>query len=309
MSERPGRDSVPDATPDLPGLHWRATIALLRRLPHAALSRAFGRIADVSVPRRLRRRVLGTFARALRIDMSEAELPLEEYDSMNALFVRRLRPGVRSWPRDAATIAAPVEGIMGHHGAILDGRLMQAKGRSYTAAALLHSDDEAASFDGGSFITIYLSPRHYHRIHAPCDGTIPLARHIPGALLPVNEPSVWHVPDLFPRNERVICSIDGPLGRAAVVAVGAYNVGRISTAFDEDWAGSRGSVANRGAAAIETRRYDPPRAVQQGDEIMAFHLGSTIVALFQPGPRLAAPPPGSEVRLGQVLLRAAPRIV
>jgi phosphatidylserine decarboxylase len=309
MSARPGRDSVPDVTPDLPGLHWRATIALLRRLPQAALSRAFGRIADVPVPRRLRRSVLGTFARALGIDISEAEWPLEEYESVNALFVRRLRPGVRSWPRDAATIAAPAEGIMGHHGAILDGRLMQAKGRTYTAAALLDSDAEAASFDGGSFITIYLSPRHYHRIHAPCGGTIPLARHIPGALLPVNEPSVRHVPDLFPRNERVICSIDGPLGRAAVVAVGAYNVGRISTAFDEDWAGPRGSVANRGAAAVETRRYDPPRAVQQGDEIMAFHLGSTIVALFQPGPRLAVPPPGSEVRLGQVLLRAAPRIV
>lgn len=302
------RESVPDVSPDLPGLHWRATLALLQRLPHAALSRALGRIADTPLPRPLRRSVLGAVARTLGIDTAEAELPLEEYASVNAFFVRRLRAGARSWPCDDATIASPVDGIVGHHGTIHDGRLIQAKGRHYTAAALLDSELESAAFDGGSFFTIYLSPRHYHRIHAPCSGAIPMARHVPGALLPVNEPSVLHVPDLFPRNERVICSIDGPLGRAAVVAVGAYNVGRISTSFDDDWAGSGRSVANRGAATAETRRYDPPRTVRQGDEIMAFHLGSTIVALIQPGPRLDAPPRGSEVRLGDVLLRAAPRI-
>ncbi|MGH7447459.1 MAG: phosphatidylserine decarboxylase, partial [Longimicrobiales bacterium] len=138
---------------------------------------------------------------------------------------------------------------------------------------------------------------------------IPVARHVPGALLPVNEPSVVHLPDLFPRNERVICCIDGALGRAVVVAVGAYNVGRISTAFDPEWAGPGGSVTNRRVLAAETRRYDPPRAVEQGDEIMAFHFGSTVVALFEPGPRLSAPVPGTEIRLGDVLLRAAPRIV
>jgi phosphatidylserine decarboxylase len=303
------RDAVPDVSPDLPGMHWRVTLALLQRLPQAAFSRVLGRVADTPLPRPLRRTVLGAFARTLGIDTAEAELPLEEYGSVNAFFVRRLRADARTWPRDDATIASPVDGIIGHHGMIHDGRLIQAKGRHYTAAALLDSEQEAVALDGGSFVTIYLSPRHYHRIHAPCSGAIPMARHVPGALLPVNEPSVRHVPDLFPRNERVICGIDGPLGRAAVVAVGAYNVGRISTAFDDDWAGPDSSVANRGAATAETRRYDPPRAVQQGDEIMAFHLGSTIVALFQAGPRLDAPPPGSEVRLGDVLLRAAPRIV
>ncbi|HSK17818.1 MAG TPA: archaetidylserine decarboxylase [Longimicrobiales bacterium] len=300
---------VPDVSPDLPGRHWRATIALLRRLPQAALSRGFGRLADMPLPRPLRRRVLGTFARAVGIDVSEAELPLEEYGSINAFFVRRLRAGARSWPRDDATIASPVDGVAGRSGGIRDGVLIQAKGRHYSAAALLDSEPDAAVFEGGAFLTIYLSPRHYHRIHAPCGGAIPMARHVPGALLPVNEPSVMHVADLFPRNERVICMIDGPMGRVAVVAVGAYNVGRISTAFDADWAGPGGSVANRGATVAETRRYDPPRRVSQGDEIMAFHLGSTIVALFEPGARLEAPPPGSDVRLGDVLLRAAPRIV
>ena len=306
MSARDG--VVPDVSPDLPGLHWRATIALLQRLPQATLSRGLGRIADIPLPRPVRRSVLGTFARAVGIDVTEAELPLEEYGSINAFFVRRLRAGARAWPLDDATIASPVDGITGQQGVVRDGLLIQAKGRHYTAAALLDSEEDAALFEGGAFLTIYLSPRHYHRIHAPCGGTIPVARHGPGALLPVNEPAVMHIADLFPRNERVICMIDSALGRVAVVAVGAYNVGRISTAFDVDWAGPGGSVANRGAAVTETRRYDPPRPVQQGDEIMAFHLGSTIVALFEPGARLEAPPPGSAVRLGDVLLRAAPRI-
>lgn len=300
---------VPDATPDVPGLGWRATIAMLQRLPQATLSRGMGRVADIPLPRRLRPRVLGMFAGTLGIDVSEAEHPLEEYPSINAFFVRRLRPGVRTWPHDDATIASPVDGVAGQHGTIRDGTLIQAKGRQYRAGALLAADEDAARFDGGSFVTIYLSPRHYHRIHAPCSGTIPCARHVPGALLPVNAPGVAHIPELFPRSERVVCMIDSPLGRVAVVAVGAYNVGRISTAFDDDWAGAGGTVANRGAHATETRRYDPPRQVRQGDEIMAFHLGSTIVALFEPGPRLEVPPPGTELRMGDVLLRASPRIV
>lgn len=309
MNGPPHEDRVPDVSPDLPGLHWRATLALLQRLPQASLSRVLGRVADTPLPRAVRRSVLGTFARTLGIDIGEAELALEEYGSVNAFFVRRLRPGARTWPHDEATIASPVDGVVGQHGTIRDGELIQAKGRRYTVAALLANDNDAASFEGGSFITIYLSPRHYHRIHAPCGGGIVMARHVPGALLPVNQPAVLHIGDLFPRNERVICTIAGPLGRCVVVAVGAYNVGRISTAFDEEWSGVGESVANRRGAGMETRSYDPPRPVQQGDEIMAFHLGSTIVALCEQGPRLNAPPPGSEVRLGDVLLRAAPRIV
>jgi phosphatidylserine decarboxylase len=309
MSSSERDTAVPDVTPELPGLHWRATLGLLERLPQAALSRALGRIADTPLPRPLRRPVLRGVARALGIDVDEAELPLEAYGSANAFFVRRLRPDARSWPHDDATIASPVDGIMGQRGSIVDGQLMQAKGRRYTAAALLGGEQDAAAFDGGTFLTIYLSPRHYHRIHAPCSGAITMARHVPGALLPVNEPGVIHIPDLFPRNERVICTIDGPLGRAAVVAVGAYNVGRISTAFDSAWGGPNGSVANRRGAVEEMRRYDPPLPIAQGDEIMAFHLGSTIVALFEAGARIDAPPPGSEVHLGDVLLRGSPRIV
>jgi phosphatidylserine decarboxylase len=294
---------VPDVTPELPGVPWRVALALMHRLPQAALSRSFGALADTPVPRRLRRAVIGGFARLMGIDVTEAERPVTEYASVNEYFVRRLRPGVRDWPDDDATLAAPVDGVLGQHGTITRGRLIQAKGRDYGAAALLGDDDAAACFEGGSFLTIYLSPRHYHRIHAPCGGHVVSARHIPGALLPVNRAGVLHVRDLFPRNERVVCTIEGAVGAVAVVAVGAYNVGRISAAFDPDWVGPGRSVANRPGARADARRYDPPPFVRQGDELMAFHLGSTIVMLCEPGLTPCTAAPGAEVRLGEVLQR------
>jgi phosphatidylserine decarboxylase len=298
------RGLVPDVSPDLPGMHWRAVLALLERMPQAAFSRGLGHVADIRLPRAFRRPVIGGFARAVGIDATEAEHDIADYASINEFFVRRLRPGARRWPDDAATVASPVDGIIGQHGVVADGRLIQAKGRDYRVADLLADHGEAGRYEGGAFITIYLSPRHYHRIHAPCQGRITSAHHLPGALLPVNEAAVQHVAGLFPRNERVACSIDAPFGRVAVVAVGAYNVGRISTAFDPDWAGPGRSVANRPGALPATRRYDPPITVAQGDEIMAFHLGSTVVMLCEPGLRSDVPPPGTEVRLGGVLLRA-----
>lgn len=293
---------VPDVSPDVPGRTWRATLAMLERLPQAALSRSLGRLADVRVPRPLRSAVIGGFARAVGIDTAEAERPVQDYASINEFFVRRLRPDARRWPDDPDTVASPVDGIVGRHGRIHRGRLIQAKGRDYAAADLLDASDAAHKFEDGTFITIYLSPRHYHRIHAPCGGVIRAARYVPGSLLPVNAPAVQHVTNLFPRNERVVCSIASGPGTVAVVAIGAYNVGRISTAFDPEWAGPGASVSNRGAPAA-TRHYSPPKPVRQGEEIMAFHLGSTVVLLVEPGLENTAPPPGTEVRLGQVLLR------
>src|SRR5690606_18330407 len=125
--------------------------------------------------------------------------------------------------------------------------LVQAKGHSYSVAELLADEEPAERFGEGSYLTIYLSPRHYHRIHTPCPGTIARADYIPGSLLPVNAPAVMHVPGLFARNERLTCYVDGQRGRVGVVAVGAYNVGRISAAFDSDWngGGPAGYVTNR----------------------------------------------------------------
>ena len=301
MSER----AVPAVSPELPSTGWRMTLAALRRLPQAAMSRAFGALADTPIPRRFRRVLLSGFARTLGIDASQAELPLAEYGSLNAFFVRRLKPGARRWPGEPGTVGSPVEAVAGQCGRLSAGTLLQAKGRWYTAADLLDDHVEARRFHHGSYVTLYLSPRHYHRIHAPIGGGISNARHIPGSLLPVNAPSVAHVPNLFAINERLACYIDSSLGRVAVVAIGAYNVGRISASFDAAWA-AQGWVTNRPTSAPETRSYTPAVTVAIGDEIMAFHLGSTVVLLFE-NERLrldAALEPGAEVLLGQPIASA-----
>lgn len=296
---------VPDVIPELPSPAWRATLAALRRLPQAGLSRSLGRIADVRVPRALRRAVYGRFARAVGVDLRDVERPLEDFATLNEFFVRRLRPGARAWPDDPLAVGSPVDGVIGAVGPIERGTAVQAKGRRYSVAELLGDAGEAGPFEGGWVVTLYLSPRHYHRVHAPVGGTLPRARHVPGALFPVNAPAVAHVPDLFARNERVSCTIDSAVGPVALVAVGAYNVARISTAFDSAWSGPRAWVSNRRDPVAPERRYDPPLPVERGDELMAFHLGSTVILLFQEG-RIepdAACAPGTEIRLGRTLAR------
>ncbi len=300
-------ENVPDVTPELPTRTWRLLLAMLGRLPHRSMSRSFGRIADLPIPRAARGTVHRSFARAVGIDLGEVELPLTEYETLNAFFVRRLRGGARSWPTDTDAMASPVDGIVGQFGRVVRGRAIQAKGHDYSVADLLADDTEARTFEGGSFLTIYLSPRHYHRIHTPAAGTVSRAVHVAGPLLPVNAPAVMHVPGLFARNERLICFIDSPAGRVAVAAVGAYNVGRISAAFDPEWNGDgRGSwVTNRRVSSPTHRSYDPPVPIARAAEIMAFHLGSTVVLLFPSGIELGAGlAPGTEVRVGDVVARA-----
>jgi phosphatidylserine decarboxylase len=298
---------VPQVTPEIPPAKWRVMLTVLRRLPQGGLSRSFGRVADVPIPRPLRTKVLGAFATALGIDIKEAALPLEEYRTINEFFVRQLKPGLRSWPTQQHLAASPVDGIVGQFGKIGAGDLIQAKGRRYSAAGILDDEVQAQRYQNGCFITIYLSPRHYHRIHTPTPGEIVLARHVPGYLLPVNEAAVMHVENLFCKNERLITYVDGPLGRIAVVAIGAYNVGRISAAFDPQWSGEDGTgwVTNRKGVEAETRRYVPPKLLKAGAEIMAFHLGSTVVLLFE-GSGISiysSLEPGGEVKVGEPIAR------
>jgi len=292
-------ENIPTVSPELPSATWRATLAALRRLPQGALSRSFGRLADTKIPKPLRRVVLGGFAKALGIDAAQAEHPIEHYESLNGFFVRRLRTGSRTWPTDGRTAGSPVEAVAGQLGRVSAGTLLQAKGRWYSLAALLDDEQEARQFEHGSYVTLYLSPRHYHRIHTPVAGGVGKARHVPGQLLPVNAPSVAHVPNLFVTNERLMSYVDSAIGRVAVVAIGAYNVGRISAAFDPDWS-SQAWVTNRKAVGAETRSYEPPVKLETGQEIMAFHLGSTVVLLFA-SERVSLNPslhPGDEILLG-----------
>jgi phosphatidylserine decarboxylase len=283
---------------------WRALLALLGRLPQPALSRLFGRLATVPIPRPIRPAVLGTFARFAGIDTNEMAHAIESFPTLDAFFVRTLRTGLRTWPEDPTTAGSPVDGVVGMAGEIRDGTLVQAKGRTYTAAALLDDAAEAERMDGGRFLTLYLSPRHYHRIHAPTGDRVVKARHVPGRLMPVNDAAVRQIHDLFPRNERLIAWLEGPLGRVAVVAVGAYNVGRISAAFD-GWDGAAGRVAvtNRKGAKPMTRAYEPAIGLARGEELMAFHLGSTVVLLFERGVVLEPLAGGSPILLGTAIAR------
>lgn len=281
---------------------WRLALAGLERLPQALLSRVVGRIAEIPVPPFLRGPLYGGFARMVGIDLKEVARPLSDFPTFDAFFVRRLRAEARQWPEDAAALACPVDGVVGACGRIDEGTAIQAKGRSYRTADLLGDEQAAARYDGGLFLTVYLSPRHYHRIHAPLTGEVVQARHLPGSLLPVNEPAVAAIDRLFARNERLSCTLHGPLGSVVVVAVGATNVGRITVAFDEAWGTVRG-VTNQSANRREsTRCYAEPFAVRQGDELMAFHLGSTVVLLTEPGFELAPTTrPRREVRMGEIL--------
>ncbi|MCP4899145.1 MAG: phosphatidylserine decarboxylase [bacterium] len=263
-------------------LHWRAALRMLTILPQGAISRFVGRLADIRVPRMFRNTVSRTTARMLGMDLSEAELPPQAYRSVGELFVRRLKPGARPHPSDDALLVSPVDGIVGIHGTIENGRLIQAKGHFYTSEELVDDSERAHALDRGSFVTIYLSPRHYHRIHSPCSGKICAARHVPGRLFPVNAPAIATIHKVFCRNERLISWIDGPFGSVAVAAIGAFNVGRISAAFDPEWTGRRG-VTNRRDAVAETHTYEPAVPITQCDELMAFHLGSTIVMLIPNG--------------------------
>jgi phosphatidylserine decarboxylase len=274
---------------------WRILLRLIARLPQGAISRLTGRVARLTIPRPLRAAVLGGFARSAGIDTTEIERPVASYESLDEFFVRRLRPDARSWPDNPDVITSPVDGLIGESGPITSGRVLQAKGIAWAAADLLDDREAARAFDGGEFLTIYLSPRHYHRIHAPAAGRIRSARHVPGALMPVNPPAMTSIEELLPRNERLICVIEGASGRIAIVAVGAFNVGRITADFDADL------VTNRRGARAARRVYEPGIAVDRGDEIMAFHLGSTIVLFFERlafrlADHLAA---GREIRLGQ----------
>ena len=259
------------------------------------MSRAAGRLCDLRLPPALLVRLIRAYARAYAVDLSEAALPVGSYPSFNAFFTRALADGRRVVAREPGTVASPCDGRVSAIGPVpADGRLEQVKGHRYSLEALLGSASEAAVFRGGVHATLYLSPAMYHRVHSPVDGRIRAWRYVPGRLFPVNGPGVRSIAGLFTRNERVCLFYDTDAhGRAAVVLVGAANVGRMSLAFSD-------LVTNRGAAAALVEP-DPPVAVVRGDEIGAFNLGSTVVVLLEDPSLAAASQPGELVRMGQPL--------
>ena len=271
----------------------------LKLLPRNTLSRALGAACRIPAPRPVMRAVIRRFARRYGVDAAEAERAIEEYLTFTEFFTRRLKPGARPIAPGEGVPVSPVDGTVGEVGEIVDGRLLQAKGKHYTLAELFggpRAEDDARRFAGGSFVTIYLAPCDYHRIHAPLGGSITGYVNVPGTLWPVNSIGVRNVERLFCVNERLTTFLETPRGPCAVVAVGAMNVGRIRAVYDD-------VVTNaRRTRAVQRKEYGKPIPVEKGAELAIFEMGSTVVAVFAPGMKVAADVvPGRAIRLGERL--------
>jgi phosphatidylserine decarboxylase len=252
------------------------TVGLLKRLPKNTISRAFGIISDVEFPAPMQQVVNRTFVHFSGIDPGEAEKPLEDYESLNAFFTRRLREGARSVEvSKSEALVSPVDGTMGALGTVEEGTLFQAKGRDYRLLDLVDSAEEERRFQGGSYATIYLSPRDYHRIHSPAQGTVDKISYIPGHLFPVNPFAVENIDQLFAVNERLITFLEtSQLGRVAVIKVGATCVGRISLSF---------AALSTNGGFRRRREFRPEQLFEfsHGDELAVFNLGSTVIVLVE----------------------------
>jgi phosphatidylserine decarboxylase len=245
-------------------------------LPHHAISRVIYALTRLRTP--LKNPFVRWFVRHFKVDMNEAiEADPTRYASFNEFFTRPLRPELRPLAKDPAVIASPVDGAVSQAGPIEGGRIFQAKGHEYTAQELLGgSETLAQEFADGRFTTLYLSPRDYHRIHMPVEGTLNRMVYVPGRLFSVAPHTVRAVPRLFARNERVVAVFDTPLGSMAMVLVGAINVAAIETV----WAGL---ITPPKGKRISSTRYGndrPAPFLRKGEEMGRFNMGSTVILLF-----------------------------
>ena len=276
-------------------LRDRAFIGLQYLLPQHFLSRLVGALARSRVGW-LKRVLIRRFLRHYPVDLAEAEhSDPSRYGSFSEFFTRRLRAGVRPVGDDPKSVACPVDGYVSQAGPMRGEELIQAKGISYSATALLGGDAPlAAQFSGGAFATLYLAPHNYHRIHMPLTGSLRLARHVPGDRFSVNAATADGVPGLFARNERVICVFDTAAGPMAVVLVGALFVGSMSLSWT-------GVIRGRYPRAISELPVRPVVALDQGAELGWFNMGSTVILMFAAaGPALVpCLVPGRSVRVGE----------
>lgn len=245
-------------------------------LPKQLLTMIAGRFASARAGS-LTTSAIRRFVARYGVDMSEAADPdIANYATFNDFFTRALRPDAR--PIAPAAVICPVDGAVSQLGAIEHDQIFQAKGHRYSTTALLGGDAAMAEqFKDGSFATIYLSPRDYHRIHMPCPGRLLRMVHVPGELFSVNPLTARGVPGLFARNERVVCHFQTPLGPMALVLVGATIVGSMATVW-------HGQVNPPRTGKLRSWDYSTqPITLAQGEEMGRFMLGSTIVLLFQRG--------------------------
>lgn len=244
-------------------------------LPHHPLSRLVGRLAECEHPA-VKDFLIGKFIDRYRVDMAEAEQPdPTAYANFNAFFTRALRDGARPLAEPEATVLCPADGAISQIGTIRGGRLLQAKGSYFNVGALLGGDGpREAQFSTGSFATVYLSPRDYHRLHMPVAGRLRQMIHVPGRLFSVNAGTARAVPNLFARNERVAAIFETEVGPMALVLVGAIIVASIETVW-------HGVVTPPTMKDVSLWDYSNDSIfLDRGAELGRFRLGSTIIVLF-----------------------------
>lgn len=283
-------------------LRWyhRLYVGIQYLLPHHLLSALMLRATRVRW-RLVKDLLIGTVIRHYRVDMTEArESDPRAYASFNAFFTRSLRQDARPIAMQEDTLVCPADGTLSQVGTIDGGRVFQAKKHDCSLPELLGGhQDWAQRFDGGTFSTIYLSPRDYHRVHMPVDATLREMIHVPGQLFSVNPVTVALVPRLFGRNERVPCLFETGFGPMALILVGAIFVGSIETV----WAGQvtptsirKPGLARGGEAVVR---------LGKGAEMGCFNMGSTVILLFGPGKVIWDPGliPGARLCMGQPIGR------
>jgi phosphatidylserine decarboxylase len=265
-------------------------------LPKQALTVIAGKLASRQAGS-LTTSVIRWFVGRYKVNMAEAANPdIASYKSFNEFFTRPLKAGAR--PLADADFVCPVDGAISQYGAIEQDQIFQAKGHSYSTTALVGGDSELAKhFDNGSFATIYLSPRDYHRIHMPCAGKLTRMIYVPGELFSVNPTTARGVPGLFARNERVVCVFESAFGPFVLTLVGATIVGSMATVW-------HGLVNPPRSREVREWPYESVTVnLEKGQEMGRFLLGSTVVLLF-PKNSLAfnsAWAPAASVRMGEVM--------
>ena len=242
---------------------------LQQLVPQQQLSKVAGRLAASRHPY-VKRAFIRSFAKAYHVSLDEYERQsFNAYESFNDFFTRELKGDVRPIDTTADGIVSPADGIISQLGQIDDHKLLQAKGRYYDVGQLLADSEDGHYFADGSFATVYLAPSNYHRVHMPFDGTLTKTRYVPGTLFSVNNTTAENVPDLFARNERLVCMFDTKYGKAAVVMVGAMIVAGIETV-------ATGKISR----TDDIQEADHDMSFEKGDELGRFYLGSTAIVVL-----------------------------
>jgi len=248
--------------------------AVMPQLPKKYVSHYVGSVAYKDWPKPISQLSIKAFAQLVGINVEEAEKPLSEYSSVGEFFSRQLKKGAR--PIEGERVH-PCDGRITQSGKVVQGVLIQAKGLKYTLDEFLPQTPWVENMEGGVFNTYYLSPKDYHRVHAPIKGKIMWVKYFPGELWPVNYWSLRNIPGVLAINERVAIGIETPQGKAILTMVGATNVGSMSFAFDSSVITNQYPFKNR-RLLIE---YQSPKPISTGDELGTFNLGSTVVLLTE----------------------------